>query len=494
MSAGALDKIFDPFVQADSSVTRKFGGTGLGLAISRKFARALGGDITVDSELGKGSSFQVRLTAGTVDGTDWINGEQAIEQLGELHSETTAGWAFPKARLLVVDDGPENRELVKLVLQNYGLSVDEAENGKVGVDLATANTYDVILMDVQMPVMDGFTATQKMRAQGIEVPIIALTANAMKGFEKECLDAGYSDYFTKPIDIDSFVAKLAEILDARPAELSRPEGADTDKPGGSSASPTATPAIRSTFAGKDPQFEALAERFATRLGGKLDEMALAWSALSYDALADLAHWLKGAGGTVGFDVLTKPARELESAAKSADPGAVLEAMNTLWDIAAQIPEVEVSRVPDATPINAQATRQGEANSPNSRAQDDIPGMAQDTSPIVSRLADNPRMHRLIDRFVDRLLNEGEALTQAWQADDMARITEVAQWLKGSAGTLGFDVFTEPSQELEVYSKAGDKPALEPLLSSICDMIMRVQHSPARADTQSETDTHDASVG
>ncbi|MBT8430072.1 MAG: response regulator, partial [Gammaproteobacteria bacterium] len=215
MSADALDKIFDAFVQADTSVTRKFGGTGLGLAISRKFARALGGDITVDSEIGKGSRFKVRLAGGSAADVEWIEGEQALSQLGEAQIDQSTGWSFPDGHILVVDDGPENRELVKLVLENYGLRVDEAENGQEGVDMATATQYDVVLMDVQMPVMDGFTATRTLRDQGMQVPIIALTANAMKGFEQECLDVGYSDYFTKPIDIDSFVAKLAEILGAQ---------------------------------------------------------------------------------------------------------------------------------------------------------------------------------------------------------------------------------------------------------------------------------------
>ena len=136
MSADALDKIFDAFVQADTSVTRKFGGTGLGLAISRKFARALGGDITVDSEIGRGSRFKVRLAGGPAADVEWIEGEQALTQLGEAQIDQSTGWSFPEAHILVVDDGPENRELVKLVLENYGLQVDEAENGQVGVDMA----------------------------------------------------------------------------------------------------------------------------------------------------------------------------------------------------------------------------------------------------------------------------------------------------------------------------------------------------------------------
>jgi len=275
MSADALDKIFEAFVQADSSITRKFGGTGLGLSISRKFARALGGDITVESDVGKGSRFLVRLAGGPVTGVEWIDGRQATAQLDEAQVDQAAGWTFPDAHILVVDDGPENRELVKLVLENYGLLVDEAENGQVGLDMAMATPYDVVLMDVQMPVMDGFTATRAMRSDGLKMPIIALTANAMKGFEQECLNVGYTDYFTKPIDIDSFVAKLAEILGAQPGTDGQLQPRARMRRANSTPDKDAS-MIASSLDSKEGAFAQLAARFADRLGGRLDEMNTAW--------------------------------------------------------------------------------------------------------------------------------------------------------------------------------------------------------------------------
>ena len=475
MPADALDKIFDPFVQADSSVTRKFGGTGLGLSISRKFARALGGDITVESEFGSGSRFLVRLAAGPAEGVAWIDGEQAIAELEEVAAEQSTDWVFPPARVLVVDDGPENRELVKLVMTKYGLSVDEAENGKVGLEMGLVNAYDVILMDVQMPVMDGFSATQALRDQGIEEPIIALTANAMKGFEQECLDVGYSDYFTKPIDIDRFVAKLAEVLGATraavsaaptpvrfaPEQVSNGEATSGDAP------------ITAALHGKGPQFEQLAERFVARLGGKLDEMSDAWTENRFKDLAALAHWLKGAGGTVGYDVFTKPARRLESAAKAGDAQGVDAAMRELAALAARVTGVMLSR-PLPEP--------GESSDKDCADAATAVSQAAAGGPIVSRLADDPRLQRFIEQFVQRLPNEQVAMQEAWQAGDMERLANSARWLKGSGGTVGFDMFTDLAKDLEASARDGEADAIPALLSELSSLTARIQSNEESAAT------------
>ncbi len=474
MPADALDKIFDPFVQADSSVTRKFGGTGLGLSISRKFARALGGDITVESQLGSGSRFLVWLAAGPAEAVTWIDGEQAIAELAEVAGEQTTDWVFPPARVLVVDDGPENRELVKLVMTKYGLSVDEAENGKVGLEMGMVNAYDVILMDVQMPVMDGFSATQALRDQGIEEPIIALTANAMKGFEQECLDVGYSNYLTKPIDIDRFVAKLAEVLGAERAAVSEAPTPVRFAPDPASASevPQGDAPITAALHGKGPQFAQLAERFVARLGGKLDEMTDAWTENRFKDLAELAHWLKGAGGTVGYDVFTKPARRLESAAKAGDGQGVDAAMRELAALAARVAGVILSK-PLPEP--------GES-SPDDRADAATAASQAAAEPIISRLAGDPRMQRFIHQFIERLPDEQAAMQAAWQAGDLDTLANSARWLKGSGGTLGFDMFTDLAKDLEASARDGEADAIPPLLSELSSLAARVQTEEEPAAT------------
>ena len=179
-----LEAIFDPFVQADTSVTRRFGGTGLGLAISRKFARLMGGDIVATSEEGKGSVFLVTFDPGALESVEMLQPAAALAAADEIGDGAHYTWTFPAARVLVVDDGEENRDLVRLVLEESGLTVEEAENGQVGVDKAGQEHFDVILMDMQMPVMDGFTATRTLRERGSKTPIFALTGNAMKASSK----------------------------------------------------------------------------------------------------------------------------------------------------------------------------------------------------------------------------------------------------------------------------------------------------------------------
>ena len=185
-----FDSIFDPFVQADTSVTRQFGGTGLGLTISRRIAQALGGAIGVTSELGKGSTFTVTIATGPLEGVRILDvpaadGIRSVEQRDRDVLPSLVG-----VRVLVVEDGDTNRTLVGLVLQRAGVEVTMAENGRIGADLALKVPFDLVLMDMQMPVMDGYTATTLLRQHGLTIPIVALTAHAMKGDQEKCLAAG----------------------------------------------------------------------------------------------------------------------------------------------------------------------------------------------------------------------------------------------------------------------------------------------------------------
>jgi PAS domain S-box-containing protein len=479
MSPFAQNKIFAPFVQADSSVTRRFGGTGLGLAISRRFARALGGDISVDSELGKGSRFTLKIDAGAAAGVQWIDGGRVLASADETMAAQGRGWRFPAASVLVVDDGPENRELVKLVLEQHGLLVDEAENGLAGVEMARTVNYDVILMDVQMPVMDGFTATQLLREDGQRVPIIALTANAMKGFEDECLEAGYSDYFTKPIDIDRFVEMLAQLLDAQPVEMTAAPAspARIPLPAAATAEPEPTASQSSRLAAQSEQFAALANKFIGRLGEKLAEMDVAWQAGDYAELAGLAHWLKGAGGTVGFDEFTVPARRLEEAANASDDAAIRTAFSALHAVASatageQLTDDMVRSLPDETPAAVPANIW--------RIDDGDVG-----DPLPSQFAGNPRLQPMIDKFLVQLDGEVKQMRAAVDGGDLPVLEAKARWLKGAGGTFGFPALTETAEELELLARGGQRDAIPAQMRELLILSLKVKKAVQPVDNGPE---------
>jgi CheY-like chemotaxis protein/HPt (histidine-containing phosphotransfer) domain-containing protein len=348
MSPAQQATVFDPFTQADSSVTRRFGGTGLGLTISRRLAHALGGDIHVTSEVGKGSTFTVTIDTGPLDNIKFVRWED-LPTADEDVIVDEKRWQFHAERVLVVDDGDENRTLVKLVLEEAGLVVDEAENGEVAVEKAVGNSFDVILMDMQMPVMDGYTATGKLRAQGFDMPIVALTAHAMKGFEAECLAAGCTDYLTKPIDIDQLLQTLGNLFGARAVDCQ-----PNDFPSDLAATLTVPPQVASPQAETtplvsrlptdNPRFAGIVHKFVKRLDEQLSAMALAWNGRDFTTLADLAHWLKGSGGTVGFNEFTAPATRLELFAKAGDGDNSRLALMELRDLANRIER------PNAPPI------------------------------------------------------------------------------------------------------------------------------------------------
>jgi len=349
-----IGKLFQAFVQADTSVTRKFGGTGLGLVLSRNFARALGGDITVTSVAGQGSTFTAMVDTGALIGVRMLDPAEATRVDEEAAADSSLRWEFPARRILVVDDGPENRELVTLVLQEAGLATEEAENGQIAVDRVTSARYDAVLMDMSMPVMDGYTATKLLRSRGLKLPIIALTAHAMKGFEQEILAAGCTGYVTKPIDIDLLLGTLAEKLGvgkrvkAAPAPTAE-RAAPAPAPLGLSipmpvleeridlgpAAGAGGPPIVSRFA-NHPRLRSAAARFAGRLGEQLDAMDRAHAAGNFVELTALAHWLKGAGGTVGYDDFTAPARNLETLAKAGDAQGTKAALAELRGLEARL--------------------------------------------------------------------------------------------------------------------------------------------------------------
>ncbi|NMC20083.1 MAG: PAS domain S-box protein [Thermogutta sp.] len=215
-------RLFQPFSQGDSSTTRKYGGTGLGLTISKRLAEMLGGDITFLSTPGKGSTFTLTVATGDLNGVRML--DLPSEHAAGKPTGPTAG-SVPIVRLhgriLLAEDGPDNQRLISFILRKAGAEVAVVENGQAALNAALAardcgEPFHLILMDMQMPVMDGYTATARLREAGYTGPIVALTAHAMEGDEAKCRETGCDDYLTKPIDRAKFMETIARLLEAPP--------------------------------------------------------------------------------------------------------------------------------------------------------------------------------------------------------------------------------------------------------------------------------------
>jgi PAS domain S-box-containing protein len=335
-----LELIFEPFVQADQSVNRRFGGTGLGLSISRRFARALGGDIVARSVPGSGSTFTVTLEPGAIDGVAWI-GDGDLAAPVPVTGAREARWVFPAARILIVDDGEENRELLRALLDEYGFDLEEATNGAEALERVRRGGIDLVLMDVQMPVMDGLTATRRLREEGCATPIVALTANVMAGAGDALTEAGFTVYEAKPVVVDSLLSTLAGLFGAARAadepDVPAPAPAAATSPPGvaAEAEPEQLPRLPSRLA-TNPRFHRAIRSFGARINERLGEMRVALAAGEWTTLSELGHWLKGAGGTVGFDCFTEPATRLEAGARAGDAALCARELESLAAIVARL--------------------------------------------------------------------------------------------------------------------------------------------------------------
>ena len=458
MAQETLANIFDPFVQADASVTRRFGGTGLGLSISRKFARAMGGEIQVSSIEGEGSTFTVTTPVGDVSKIKLLSPDQALELADTVIIGSNTRWKFDSGKVLVVDDGEENRELVKVVLEDAGLSVEEAENGLVGVEKVATRDFDIILMDVQMPVMDGFTAARTMRSKGVETPIIALTANAMAGFEQECLDNGYSDYATKPVDIDRLLRMVSKYI-AGEQEADEPPPVHTEDREKPSSGEVPKPAAVISRLADHPKLQKIIHNFVTKLDQETIQLTEAVGSGDFARVFELAHWLKGAAGTVGFDDFTEPAQKLEAAAKEGNQHGCQEILLQLGCLQQAI------SLPAS--VEAQTPLQAERFSHKETGED------MDLPPVTSRLADHQRLKPTLLRFIEKLDVELQDMQRAAEAGEYATLSNQAHWLKGAAGTVGYDAFTEPAAELEKQARAGDQSSMLHQLSLIKELARKI---------------------
>jgi CheY-like chemotaxis protein len=216
MKPDTLKSLFSAFSQADASVTRRFGGTGLGLAISKRLARLMGGDIEVESVIGEGSTFRVRVAVEVPPKTQFLL--DPSECILVQRRPTVVTPDLQGVRVLLAEDGYDNQRLISLLLFKAGAAVNIVENGQEAVEAALGaeraeEPFDVILMDMQMPVMDGYTAARTLRNAKYRGVIVALTAHAMTGDREQCLAAGCDEHLTKPIDRTRLLSVVRMLAD-----------------------------------------------------------------------------------------------------------------------------------------------------------------------------------------------------------------------------------------------------------------------------------------
>jgi signal transduction histidine kinase/FixJ family two-component response regulator len=290
ISAHQIDRLFKPFAQADVSTTRQFGGTGLGLYISKQLADLLGAEIKVNSKPGKGSCFSVSVPVNRVaKPLEMLTDSRDFEDFHRPSFEVTS-IEVPElsGRVLLAEDGIDNQRLLSTYLRQAGLTVDVAGNGKVAVAQALSNDYALILMDIQMPLMDGIEATMYLRAEGYQGPIVALTANVMQSDVARYRQCGCDDVLAKPVDRLRFYKVLQRFVDnAQPPDLDEEDDYTRE-------------------------LRALTEEFCAGLPSTLTAISRAAETADWPALKSLVHTLKGTAGSYGFPKITAMAAEVEA--------------------------------------------------------------------------------------------------------------------------------------------------------------------------------------
>ena len=322
MDEATRARLFQPFMQADSSTTRRFGGTGLGLSISRRLAQLMGGDVTVRSAPGEGSSFVVTLLL------DGAGPALVPEAAAPRHVPAVSAARRDAARILVADDHPVNREVICRQLGLLGLSAEIAEDGASALALWREAQHALVLLDLHMPVLDGFGLAAAIRVdEGLRgVPrtgLIAVTADALKGEDARCYAAGMDAFLPKPVSVDALARALARWipdLAAGGAALSEPAGALFDPE-----------ALRSLF-GVGDRLAGVVRSFAETA---MRDVAALGAAQDAARLAACAHRLKGAAQVAGARLIAERAARAEAAAKAGDLASARQAVDGMEPLLAE---------------------------------------------------------------------------------------------------------------------------------------------------------------
>ena len=305
------EKIFEQFSQAEDSTTRKYGGTGLGLAITKKLLGLLNGRIQLTSEVGVGTLFALSVPVNMDIEDQETLGEDTISQYVK-RAARPRNVAF-LGNVLVVEDNPSNQKLIGLLLKKWGLDISIEDNGHNAVERLKQESFDLVFMDMQMPVINGYETTRLIRSENIDTPVIALTANALHGDSEKCVKAGCSDYLSKPIDLKGLYWILSKYLTIDEENV---KGQNNPPPGMAVHSKPVfvdqeqNCSVVSTLASM-PEFIEVLEIFTQGLPKQIKQINEALDESNIKDLRELVHDLKGSSGNAGFAQLMEKSIEIE---------------------------------------------------------------------------------------------------------------------------------------------------------------------------------------
>ncbi len=492
-------RLFAKFSQVDASTTRKYGGTGLGLAISKQLAELMGGTIGVISEAGKGSEFWFRLPfehpeAGSRDAPRLELPEASPPADASLRQPPSG----PPPSLLLVEDNAINQEVALSLLAKAELRADVASNGQEALDALARHAYDLVLMDVQMPVMDGLEATRRIRSGAIalhasapghtssSVPVVAMTAFALKGDRERCLAAGMNDYISKPLSMAPLLAMLERFLPGRifSSSFEEPKPPAPVASGDSPPPPAFDPeSVARRLMGDQTLARHICESVVADLPRQVEELRRSATARQASATEHMAHTIKGAALNIGADPLRALAQEMEVAGREDNLDRVLA---RLPDLEAELRRLQSAYREWKPTVSAE---------PPVPAKPALP--ADSSAPCILVVDDSPENRRIVGevlprRFPCRLAfasNAREALDAAEASPpDLILLDVMMPGMSGTdlCRTLKAKTATADIPVLFLTAKTGTDDILAGFQAGAVDYIQKPFNPPelvARVQTQ-----------
>ena len=411
MRPADLERLFQPFFQADLSASRSYGGTGLGLTISRRLAQMMGGDISVDSREGAGSAFRVRIWLGLGDPAQLPPSDPLLD--------APAPSRYRDVRVLVAEDQPLNREIVEALLAKVGIVSCAAENGQQALDIldqSGAGAFDLVLMDVQMPIIDGLslTRTLRRRSEFAALPIIGMTAHTMEHEKRIGFEAGMNDHIGKPFDNASFYRTLAKWI--APAKRDRAPAREADRAGPYASAAPPPQGIDSEgglarFAGNSERYHHWLAKFVEEAAAKFADLGNAVGAGQAEAARKSAHSIKGQAGMLGLTDLHGMAAALEAEVARGEPCDA-----TLARMQAEAQRLRQTLGSAAPALGAVAAPQQAERRARQRAGEKLVLLIDDDPAVLEALGES-----LQQRYLTRVASSGAAgleLARMWPQPDL----------------------------------------------------------------------------